>query len=80
VTLLGKSKTRRKAGLHTKDRETKYTPLEKLTPMALEIDRRALTNSVCRDEDCQASFTSCYHAELIPLLRSRIQMGENPRR
>ena len=58
-----------------KDSETKYMPLETLTPMALEIDRRALTNSVGRDEDCQASFTSCYHAERIPLLRSRIQMG-----
>src|SRR5262245_16021131 len=47
--------TPKRAGKRThtrrlKARETKYMPLETLTPMALEIDRRELTNRVNRDE------------------------------
>jgi hypothetical protein len=38
-----------------KAREIEYIPLVKLTLMALEIDRRDLTNRVNRDEGCAVS-------------------------
>jgi hypothetical protein len=51
MTLLGKSKTRGQAVLHTmfEGQETQSIPLVNLTPIAVKIDRRDLTNRVNDD-------------------------------
>ncbi len=54
VTLLGKSKMRGQAVLHTmKAGETEDIPLVKLTPIVLEMGHRNLTNRVNYDAVCE---------------------------
>jgi hypothetical protein len=57
VTLLVNSKRVEKRSYRRRleVRETKYIPREKLTSIALEIDRRELTNRVCRGYICLPS-------------------------